>query len=501
MSVFFNRGAQRELLVAYSSAQDLIEDALPKLRADIDKANGLLDARSALGALRAVRTFEDGVTDLALDRLDLSERAAFIERADARTAFLLGTTPGRLINPNLAEWAMVSGWSYDEALTHQQLALITNQQRPHTGQHVELIETLTNELAAIDKPYTASMSSGDLDSDLATARVGVPLRISAATPVDRGRQLLLRALSDTSNPDQLLTDEFGAYVHDNGSLTIVLPGVTDLSNPQLGNDPETNTLRDLDQQAIGAAYNTAVENNGYALRIVAWAEHLTTTGVIPLGTPTAIIGHSFGGDTAFDLAADEHFNGELLNVTHVFAAGYDTEAYFDNVPAHTRTMSARNIYDAVTFAEVAIRQDTRISTNRVTAELIEEVANLDRTALHLALRAFTHVRGRESDDDDRTGEASHNTGEASHDNRVVPVFIPPVELATDRVNARATNGTDISFEGNFDLSGFGHHPDDYADYLENAEAPDVLDFFVELDAQGFTDNAVALSIDISEPSS
>ena len=83
----------------------------------------------------------------------------------------------------------------------------------------------------------------------------------------------------------------------------------------------------------------------------------------------------------------------------------------------------------------------------------------------------------------------------------MPVFIPPVELATDRVNARATNGTDISFEGNFDLSGFGHHPDDYADYLENAEAPDVLDFFVELDAQGFTDNAVALSIDISEPSS
>ena len=493
MSVVFNVQAQRELLDAYSSTHDLIDGALPQLRAFAEEANAMINSSRSLGGVAGL---EDAAFGLASDRADLSERTTFLQVADARTAFLLGTTPERLINPNLANRAMATGWNYDEALARQRLESALGQPRPHTSQQRALVSKLTRELAALDQPFTIGMSNGDLDSDLATPRISEPVRLSGSSPVERGRQLLLRALEDTTDPDRILRDEFAAYVHDNGALTIVLPGVIDLSNPRLGNDPETNSLRDLDQQAVRSAYNTNLENNGYASRIVEWAELMTETGVITPGASTAIVGHSFGAETAFDLATDERFNGELVNVTHIFAAGYDTETYLDDVPPHTRTMSARNIYDAVSFAELTMRQGPREPAARVSVELIEEVINFDRSVVQALVRATS---SHDDEQDDEYAESSVNTRRETKDDP--PVFLPEAEIGGDRFQHVPPNALDISFEGDFDLSSFGHHPDTYASFLENVEAPDVLDFFVELDAQGFTDNAVAVSVDISEPNS
>ena len=176
-------------------------------------------------------------------------------------------------------------------------------------------------------------------------RVGPPLRITSESPEQRGKDLLIRALNDTADPDALLRDEFEAIIHDNGNVTLVLPGVIDLSSPGIGLDEETNSLRDIDQEAFSSASSTLVEDNGYAVRVREWIQEMVDTGAVKFGAQTTIVGHSFGGDTALDLAADPYVNGVLLNVTYVYSAAYHNEPQFSEVPAHTSVVAAQNIYD------------------------------------------------------------------------------------------------------------------------------------------------------------
>ncbi len=468
MSIFFNLDRQRRLVAEYSSTRAHIDEALPALSALAEEASTLLGIDMAEPRLADLQHLSSALHD---DANDLAERAAFLEAADARTSYQLALRSGDLVNPNLAARALNSGWTYDEALLYQQLELLQNLPHPRTHEQQLEIASLVRQLSRTAHPSSVGRRTGDLDSDFTTPRVGEPYQSHADDPTERGRALILRALNDTTNPDQILTDEFEALLHDNGALTLILPGVADLSTPQLGNDPETNTLRDLDQHAIPSAFNSSLSANGYAKRIAEWTEHMVMTGVLEPGTPTMLIGHSFGGDTAFDLAADTHFNGELVNVTHIFSAGYYIDPAFEQLPDHTRAVATRNIYDAAAVTEFSAWGGHRRPAEQIAVDLAQKTANLERTLLDAAL--------------DAVGSSA------------API-IPPAGFTAERSQQMAPNGTSITFSGSFDLDSFGHHPDDYSAFIENVKAPGVLDFFVELDTQGFTDNAVALSIDISD---
>ena len=75
MSVFFNLQAQRELLGAYASAQELIGESLAQIRDQTREADDLIDASRAV---RAVVELQHTALGLANDRVDLAERAALL---------------------------------------------------------------------------------------------------------------------------------------------------------------------------------------------------------------------------------------------------------------------------------------------------------------------------------------------------------------------------------------------------------------------------------------
>ncbi|MDH5522015.1 MAG: hypothetical protein OEZ14_15940, partial [Acidimicrobiia bacterium] len=67
---------------------------------------------------------------------------------------------------------------------------------------------------------------------------------------------------------------------------------------------------------------------------------------VPAGAELLIVGHSYGADTALDLAADPAFAGRY-DVTHVVATGYFSQPQLPAVPADTRVLVVQNRHDIV----------------------------------------------------------------------------------------------------------------------------------------------------------
>ena len=480
MSIRFDIEARTQLLGAYTEAGRAIEGARRALKPIVLEAQQLLGSQITQPS-RALAELEDVIFQMRLDRGDLDARVSLLQAADARTAYLLSINAGQLVNPTLAAQAIDSGWNYDETLLRQELMHLRQAPGPLSATQRQRIDELQGELARLDAPHSVGGRSGDLDSDLGEPRVGVPLRVSPGQAADRGREFIARALEDTADPDRILRDEFEAFFHDNGNLTIVLPGVIDLSRPQRGYDPETNSLRDLDQNAIPSALDSELANNEYGQRVAQWVEQMVETGVLAPGTPTAIVGHSFGSDTAFDLAADDQINGPLLNITHVFGAAYDNVHQFEEIREDTFAVSARNIYDPVAAAELSLRRGHHASLDRLTVELAEEVVDAGNSLRDTTIDLFGAVYG--------AGRGIHLS---------VP-DAPDLNLVDEVVRSLEPNGLDITFEGAFDLKGFGHDQGSYISFVEEQTDPRLGDFLTELDTYGFTGNAVALSIDVSRP--
>jgi hypothetical protein len=86
---------------------------------------------------------------------------------------------------------------------------------------------------------------------------------------------------------------------------------------------------------------------------------------VPAGAEVMIIGHSFGAYTAMDLAADPTFNAARgaepdayhVEITHVIAAGAETDWRFDEIPAATSTLVINNRFDGVYRAEDLLHGD------------------------------------------------------------------------------------------------------------------------------------------------
>ena len=478
MSVFFNFARVRELELAYEGTIDAITASTLHLEPLLRDAHTLLGHPTMGRAFAITSELEIIASELGLDRRDLALRDFRLQRADERMAFMLSIRAGRFISFDLASSALASGWSYDEAVLRHELDMLMAGPRPFNARELRRLTELRSALEQIESPFSIGGRTGDLDANFLDPRVGEPLRLTAATPLERGRDLLIRSLRDTANPDAILEDEFEVFLHENGNLTIVLPGVTDLSDPHLGNDPHTNTLRDVDQQAITSAVSNGLFFNGFARRVDQWASEMIESGVIETGASTLIIGHSFGGDTAFDLTSDTRFNGELLNVTHAVSFAYFNEPQFKDLPDTTRVVSAQNIFDLVTAGEALPRNATPITLVHVGHRVAGPVINS-------VTRAANGVA-------DRLEDAAENVG--------VEVEIGEVlEVQGDHVTELEPNGLNILFDGDFDLTGVGHDQDAYVDFVASNTHPAFEEFLQELDAHGYTDNAVTLSVDISEP--
>lgn len=194
--------------------------------------------------------------------------------------------------------------------------------------------------------WTAALRTGRSAQTVASTvfRLAEPLRRPSATPEvghrargDRGgtysvRQagrwrtrdgtaVIAQALAVVGDPAVLAPDEFGLVVHDTCAgdpmVTVILPGVTDLSEPSPGLASDHSSVRDLDMAALPSAA-TGGQVNHYANMVSAALVHLD----LPTNSKVNLIGHSYGAATAMTLAEDPSFNGGRYQVRSVVAAGY-----------------------------------------------------------------------------------------------------------------------------------------------------------------------------------
>ncbi len=201
-------------------------------------------------------------------------------------------------------------------------------------------------------------------------------------PVD-GRAAVLAAMQGLAEAERIGRDEIEIRALDNGRYIVVLPGVTDLSAgieefvDRVRDDPfevgdagrdAVDAWADNDEPTVRKmryAYEAALRDdttvNEYSVVTIAALE----SAGVPAGAEVMLIGHSFGAYTAMDLAADPSFNsahgadpsGYHVAVTHVIAAGAETDWRFDELPADTSTLVLNNRFDLVYRAEDLLHRD------------------------------------------------------------------------------------------------------------------------------------------------
>lgn len=247
--------------------------------------------------------------------------------------------------------------------------------------------------APADGPLPAALwLSGGLGDGLTDGRriASARPRQPAATPVDvtgrdrstfdapaDGRGAVVAAMGGLADPERIRRDEIEIRALENGRFIVVLPGVTDLSagvgdfvdrvrSSPLGvpgatgdliggwADNDEPTVRKM-RHAFEAALRDDTTTNEYSVATLA---ALRRAGV-PSGAEVMLVGHSFGAYTAVDLAADPAVNaafgaasdGYVLDITHVVAAGAETDWRFQELPRATAALVVNNRLDAVYRAE------------------------------------------------------------------------------------------------------------------------------------------------------
>ncbi len=342
---------------------------------------------------------------------------------------------------------------------------------------------------------TEGTNIGDLGGTFDVER-RAPFSVCEGSPEQMGRDALIRMIADTGTPMQIGQDEFEIIQHGDETFTIVLAGVTDLSSPDFGLSEENRTVRDVDRFAVRSAVDTTLETNAYARMVSRYAfDHL------PPGANVMIVGHSYGADTAADLAADGQFNGpDGFNVTHVVAAAYHSEPQLAHLPDSTRVLVLQNELDMAIAAEHLLH-DPNIAVQEFD-EAARSLWNRDPQSLvHLAAGAEAVAETAQG----AVGQAADAVwslpdigaawwrGDRSQVVAHATDLLP--ELGVTEVNDVQTVAV---FPGG--VSGVGHHQDHYIDYLESADAPAVVAFFESIDAAGYTADGESSAVDVSVPS-
>lgn len=306
----------------------------------------------------------------------------------------------------------------------------------------------------------------------------------AARPAT-GAATVVAALTLLRDSRTLAPDEFGVVELHDGRAIVVLPGVTDLTNPDRGWSEEHRTVRDLDQAAYGSSKSTSVTGNRYAQMVAAG---LAEFG-IEQGTDVLIVGHSFGADTALDLAADPHFNGpDGYRVTHVVAAGYHSQPQLPHVPASTEVLVLQNDGDLAIGLERFGEHPAQLEEH--VTDGWDDLWNGDLAGVGGAIWGA-------AGDAFRFGE--YLAEEAAEMRPIAPLpGLPglPAPAGGSRVTA-GEHHVVARFDG-LD-AGFGHHPDNYRDYLERLPDTEVAAFTATLVAAGYTGPGEVYAIDVSVP--
>ena len=342
---------------------------------------------------------------------------------------------------------------------------------------------------------TAEDSGVNGDGDLGqkyTSSVRVPFGPVGSTDLQLGQAAMERTLADTSVGRQIQDDEFEIIRHDNGKFTIVLPGVIDLSSPHMGLDDTSKSVRDIDQTAFNSSVNSKVESNLYAMMVRDYV--LDPKNGIPTGADVMLVGHSLGGDTVLDLAADPIFNNAQtgVNVTHVMSAAYFNQPELDQVPQSTQVLVLQNNRDVPVIAEGVgyTATEVRNAAGRVVGGAKRAVADALGIGGSLLTGNFGSV-------------LSHGGDIAGQVQRVLGTNSVPMPDATALLSTGVLNIdghiVDARFAGG--AKGAGHHQQNYIDYINGAGAvdPSVSKFMASVASAGYAapgqTNAVDISVD------
>lgn len=296
---------------------------------------------------------------------------------------------------------------------------------------------------------------------------------------ERGQNVMLQALEVMSNSNLIGPDEIGVIKLDNNNLIFIIPGVTDLSqyiewaqgdaDSPVGYNREHQSLRDTDQVAAGSAIERGVDGNPLAQLI----EQFCDSNGVPPGTKIAVIGHSFGSDTAFDLAADAEFGGGpggggRYSVTDVIGFGYDNDSQYADITTDAHVLGVQNSNDLVVKAERKLRPGIEILGGVGEIGDSDIADGFERVRNGLARRWIN--RGR--------------TGVVAHDD----------------------HQTNVVFAGGD--QGVGHHPNNYKTPIAFADPTSaspidqaILSAANNLAVNGFTGSGTLHAIDVSKPPS
>jgi hypothetical protein len=343
----------------------------------------------------------------------------------------------------------------------------------------------------------ASPPGGDLGGTF-DAEARRPVAPSGGSDAQRARTLLGRLFADLAASSQIRADEFGLVQVADDRFIVVLPGVTDLSDLDPSLSDRHRSVRDLDQYAIRSSRSSSVDDNRYAAMV--W-QALDTVDM-PHGAELMIVGHSFGADTALDLASDRRFNGDRFRITHVLAAGYHSQAQLPDVAGGTEVLVVQNRYDLVVTVESVGRSSVADSiVGRV--QQLGDVLRLDPVA--------AVDRGREILDDDLDALAELRHFATSHADDIGNLALGAItanwqltkgaagELVapSSRVE-RIDDDTVIAvFDGG--RAGAGHHLSNYADHLDGELDPAVVEFLTSVGRSGYAGPGSAVAFDVSVP--
>ena len=345
---------------------------------------------------------------------------------------------------------------------------------------------------------SASSAFGDR-GETGDREVRSPYRSIGATPTERGRHRVVRALADTGDARQIRPDEFGLVRLDNGRYVIVLPGVVDLSTFSPGWDRHHRSVRDLDRAAFGSSRSTGVAANPYARAV--W--DALASAAVPPGSEIMVVGHSFGADTALDLAAEPRFNGPAgFHVTHVVAAGYHSAPQLAHVPTGTEVLVLQNHRDVSVIVET-IGESGATEAVASTLATIGALARFDPVeAVHQQLTSIRHqirtLGSAMTHVIDRTDDlADIAVGVAATDPRRIGDGVTGFVTLEPGVRTAGAGRVVSVFDGGGD--GFGHAPSTYVSYLDDVADPTVLALLASIDEAGYSVPGVALAVDVSVP--
>jgi len=190
-------------------------------------------------------------------------------------------------------------------------------------------------------------------------RPGV-VSLGPVRPSPTGRAAIVEAFYATTDDARANKDEIEITRLANGRWVVALPGVTDLSAGPAAWMSNPDSDRAHVEQTVGPAMFGGYDDYAQRVKIA-----MQRAG-IRSGDDVMLLGHSAGAYAAMGLAGDRSFNrsgdggGFHVNVTHVVAAGAETDWMDRAVPTETNVLVINNTDDKVFGTEDRLHADAAL---------------------------------------------------------------------------------------------------------------------------------------------